>query len=352
MNDLVSVIVPIYNSEKYLKKCVESIQGQTYRNLEIILVNDGSIDGSLDIMQELKEKDDRIVIVNRENKGVLYTRVEGFKIAKGKYITFVDSDDWVEINYVEKMHDVSIRNNSDVVKCAFKYNNSENYQSKVQENTYIPKEKFEPIFYKMLFEDMDIHTVWAQLFKKDKLKDIEQIDVDISLGDDLEFNMQLYKNIDSIEFIPDALYHYRLNSNSITHRNTEKNIKQNIDSVTKSYFNACNVINELNLKNKDIYIISVLNKLIDEVIKWQIDLIGVVKNKKECIDYLQWYYNENELAKLIITEHDRLDGVSKKLKYNIFYKEVFINMNKAYFIGLAINKLKKILRKLKYRSFK
>ncbi len=93
MNDLISVIVPVYNVKNYLEKCLDSIINQTYKNLEIILINDGSTDESLDICYMYEKKDNRIKVYNQENHGLSYTRNRGIELARGKYIGFVDSDD-------------------------------------------------------------------------------------------------------------------------------------------------------------------------------------------------------------------------------------------------------------------
>lgn len=100
---LVSVIVPVYNAEKYLKKCMESILKQTYENIELILINDGSIDKSLDICNQFSKRDRRIRVIDKDNSGVSDTRNLGIMLAKGKYLCFVDSDDYIEENYIEKM---------------------------------------------------------------------------------------------------------------------------------------------------------------------------------------------------------------------------------------------------------
>ena len=101
MNNLISVIVPIYNSEKYLPKCIESILSQTYKNLELILINDGSTDNSLNICNYYKSLDNRIIVIDKPNEGVSATRNLGIKIAKGDYLGFVDSDDYIEDNMYE-----------------------------------------------------------------------------------------------------------------------------------------------------------------------------------------------------------------------------------------------------------
>lgn len=101
---MISVIVPIYNAEEYLNKCLASIVNQTYRELEIILVNDGSTDESLAICEKYKQVDDRVVIINKHNEGLVRARKDGIRMAKGEYITFVDADDWIDITTYEKIY--------------------------------------------------------------------------------------------------------------------------------------------------------------------------------------------------------------------------------------------------------
>ena len=117
--DLVSVIVPIYNVEKYLNKCVDSIVNQTYKNLEIVLVDDGSTDDSGKICDEYAGKDSRIKVVHKENGGLSDARNNGIDISNGRYLAFIDSDDWIEPNMIEKMYSNAIENNADISVCQY-----------------------------------------------------------------------------------------------------------------------------------------------------------------------------------------------------------------------------------------
>ena len=119
MEDLISVVVPIYNVEKYLKTCIETIIKQTYKNIEIILVNDGSTDNSLQICNEFKEKEKRIKVINKKNGGLSDARNIGLKKAKGKYICFIDSDDFINEKYIEELHSLIIKNNAQIAICSF-----------------------------------------------------------------------------------------------------------------------------------------------------------------------------------------------------------------------------------------
>lgn len=113
-NDLISVVVPIYKVEKYLEKCISSITNQTYKNLQIILVDDGSPDGCGAICDESAEKDKRIIVIHKENGGLSDARNKGIEVATGKYITFIDSDDFISANYIEALYKLIIDNNAEI----------------------------------------------------------------------------------------------------------------------------------------------------------------------------------------------------------------------------------------------
>ncbi len=121
----ISVIVPIFNTAEYLQKCICSIQNQSYRNLEIVLINDGSTDNSLDICNKFAENDKRIIIIDKENGGVSYARNAGLDTASGDYIGFVDSDDYISPDMYKQLIEVSLDNDADIVECGYNINNEE-----------------------------------------------------------------------------------------------------------------------------------------------------------------------------------------------------------------------------------
>ena len=126
-NPKISIIVPIYNTEKYLSKCIESIQNQTYKNLEIILVNDGSTDHSLQICHKYALNDQRIIVIDKENRGISSARNSGLDIASGDYIGFVDSDDYISKDMYQYLLKASLKQNADIVECGF-YRVDESYK--------------------------------------------------------------------------------------------------------------------------------------------------------------------------------------------------------------------------------
>ena len=125
----VSVIIPVYNVEKYLSECLDSVVNQTLKDIEIICVNDGSPDGSAAILEEYAQKDNRIKVITQENRGLSEARNSGLKIASGEYIAFLDSDDYIDLKFFEQLYKRGIESNSDVVVCENIYRFSGNKQN-------------------------------------------------------------------------------------------------------------------------------------------------------------------------------------------------------------------------------
>jgi len=114
---MISIIVPVYNAEKYLNRCIDSILKQTFTDLEIILVDDGSTDDSLKICEEYQKQDDRIIVIHKDNRGSTSARKAGVRIAKGAYIAFVDSDDWLELEMYETLYNIHLKYGGDIISC-------------------------------------------------------------------------------------------------------------------------------------------------------------------------------------------------------------------------------------------
>lgn len=212
---LISVIVPIYNGEKYLKECIESIRNQTYPNLEIILINDGSNDKSLEICINYQQKDGRIKIINQRNQGVCKARNAGLKISKGDYITFVDSDDIIEKNMYEILLKDIRKYNADIARCrAFIYERD----GKISNN----RKTEENILYTTPKEIMEAYisgklsiAVWDKLFKKQIVENLEfKEDV---FNEDAVFVWETIKNTSTIVYNSLQLYHHlKRTENSLT----------------------------------------------------------------------------------------------------------------------------------------
>ena len=142
-NDLISIIIPAYNSENYVSECIDSVINQTYKNIEIVIINDGSTDNTLSIIQGYQKKDKRIVLINQKNMGVYESRCNGIRVAHGKYITFLDADDLLTYDCIEVMYNSIKKYNSNIVRCNFKYLSNKGYVTnklKVKNGSYSKKD--------------------------------------------------------------------------------------------------------------------------------------------------------------------------------------------------------------------
>ena len=218
--ELISIIVPIYNVEKYLRQCLESISEQTYKNFECLLINDGSPDNSTEICREYVEKDARFRYFEKENGGLASARNLGIKYSKGKYITFIDSDDWVESDYLEVLHSKIKEYNTDFVISSYKkFDMDEDcFYLHIWDQDYYEKIWTSQELLTQLpnLENYDgSYTVsWGKLFKRslfDKILFNEQR----KFGEDFECSFKLYLSMTSCLYIHKALYNYRVHSESM-----------------------------------------------------------------------------------------------------------------------------------------
>ena len=212
---MVSIIVPVYNAEKNLKRCVESLLVQTYSNIEILLIDDGAEDSSPQICDKFAEMDKRVTAIHKENGGVSSARNEGLKRAKGQYIQFVDSDDWIAQDYTEKLVAGLEKNNSELVIGGMIFVQEENQEvRRLDEYTISEKQMWEKQF-GFLYKEYYLNSVWNKLFLKDKI--VDSFQEDISLGEDCCFVLAYLRNVSQMQLISDSGYYYQMGSpNSLT----------------------------------------------------------------------------------------------------------------------------------------
>lgn len=218
-----SVIVPIYNVEKYLRICIDSILNQTYPNFELILVNDGSTDNCGKICEEYRTKDARIVLINQENQGLLAARRVGLHHAGGDYIVHVDSDDYCSTTLLESLNKKIIETHCDLILYGYSFvDNCGNEIKKVQvdglgsENEPVPKE----ILIEAMVNTFKYNSIWMKCAKRS----IVDIDADYSrygrlmMGEDVLQSMPLIENASSIGLVDMPLYMYRITTGSMSRR--------------------------------------------------------------------------------------------------------------------------------------
>ena len=220
MEQLLTVIVPVYNVEKYLKECVESLVNQTYRNMEIILVDDGSPDRSPLIIDNLAKTDSRVHAIHQQNKGVSVARNTGLEHASGDYIMFVDGDDWVDSDYVSYF--VELVKGTKTLIGMSKNNYSVSKTVTAEKKYTVEAEKaIEWIYYDEIFV-----AVWNKIYSRKLLVDNKiSFDSSIWFGEGMLFNIQCLQYVDTVAVGEKAVYHQTYNPNSAMRKfNLESNL--------------------------------------------------------------------------------------------------------------------------------
>lgn len=255
-NELISIIVPIYNVEKYLPKCIESIMTQTYENIEIILVDDGSTDNSGLICDEYKEKDSRIVVIHKKNGGLSDARNTGTETAKGEYVGFIDSDDYIDKTMYEKLYNAIKQNDADMSICSWVRVDEDGDEIIVENESSPLKDEVingEIALSKVLVNNGVFYvTAWNKLYKKDLVKKIK-FPVGKIHEDEFTVHRFMHK-CNKIVCISDILYFYLKRSDSITgikSSDKKKELRSLINS-SEAMLDRCEYCIEYYSENKDI----------------------------------------------------------------------------------------------------
>lgn len=211
---MVSVIVPVFNAANFIHRSVESIINQSYNDLEIILINDGSTDNTIELLNAYAEKDNRIRVIDQDNIGVAATRNVGLKNAKGEFILFIDSDDWLELDAIERLIE-KMDNDTDIVFCSF---DNANVPAEVIINESLKIEKWNREKQQLEFMRHQQMTgmLWNKLIRNCIIKDVK-FDETVGYGEDAQFLWAILKNSRQMVVSNEVLYHHVLEDSSISH---------------------------------------------------------------------------------------------------------------------------------------
>lgn len=210
---MVSILIPVYNTEKFLSKCLDSVLSQTYSDLQIVLIDDGSKDASWEICQEYASRDSRIEAWHQENKGVAETRDNLLKRAKGDYVLFVDSDDWIEADMVEYLSSLALELGAEMVMCDRVINDIKPSGKEPEVKILAQKEAVKDF----LQHDYFVGALWNKLFKRSALEGLS-FHKDIWYGEDALFTWDVLQRVNLIAFSNKQLYHFYMNEESISHQ--------------------------------------------------------------------------------------------------------------------------------------
>lgn len=293
MNLKVSIIVPVYNNEKYLHICIESILNQIYKNIEIILINDGSTDQSGEICDEYAKVYNRVKVIHQENRGVSAARNVGLQHATGKYIQFADSDDFLSDKFTQTLVDFMQNHHCDNVVCGYNsitVNTSgalNTIKFSVEESVCDIRD-FMANFYQY-YENHLINSPCNKLYKRDLiLKNGVVFDEAFCLGEDLIFNMQYLTNVKNVGIVSECLYYYvHTNENSLSNKYNSQiyDIQQNLYNEIRTFLMENGVYDK---KNKEVietdYIKTIINCIIAICSSNQIGLGETYKFIREVVN--------------------------------------------------------------------
>ena len=310
LEDLVSVVVPIYNVAEYLNECIDSILAQDYKKTEIILVDDGSTDHSGKICDEYASKNRNIRVIHQKNGGLSAARNKGLSVAKGTYICFIDSDDYILPGYLSEMLNVMKKNKSDICVCGY--------------SEIVPPEKTitgqdATIQFLVQQENLDI-LAWNKIYRLDLFKDFDVTYPEGKKNEDNLTTYKLYSHADKVSYISKSLYYYRERENSIMKKLNEierLKMRELAAKEAQEYLRG----NDILKKAANVALLTAKYAYIDESIAGKIDQKYFKESREWILDHHDDYKN-NEL-------------VYKKLK--LYYSLLSIFGGKPY---IAFRKIK------------
>lgn len=315
----VSVIIPVYNAEKFLDRCLLSVVNQTYKNLEIIVINDGSTDKSEEICLKFLSKDNRIKYYKIDNGGVSNARNYGLDVATGEYITFLDADDYIEENTYSDCIKIANTYNPDIIKFNFMLE-TENYYYNIdihtECDTLITDKDYTEKVYNHIFSSGDYSNIWNAMIRRTIIKDL-RFNKNIKYGEDFLFMVQVLLESKSLYYIKEKYYHYI----------------DNIESATKSY-------KDEKIKEQIININIVLDTIYSYIKKSNFDKTTykhrLIADLNGCYDKIKKYSNYQKY--LEIYEYMNTNTAFKKTLSNFNKEEIINELPKDFKTKFYINK--------------
>ena len=302
---LVSIIIPVYNVNNYLRRCLDSVVGQTYQKLEIILVDDGSTDNSGKICDEYAQIDNRIIVVHKINGGLSDARNVGIDIASGKYIAFIDSDDFVSTKYIQILLEEIMKKNADIAICKYVKGSRDDFVKENNKKRKIKCFKSVEMLKNWHGKYKHVETVaWNKLYKLSLFKENNISYPQGYYNEDVQTTHLLINKADNIILIDEVLYYYFQRKDSITGAISEKKIEDNIYSqkVRMSFFSGNNY--------QDSY-----ERLLIKLLKYYMLMFFETDSEKMKIKLYKKFMEE----KPIVEKYKKLI-ISDKILFNLFEK--------------------------------
>lgn len=342
MKNLVSIIVPVYNVEKYLNRCIKSLLNQTYKNIEIILVDDGSTDNSGRLCDEYKSKDSRVSVIHKSNAGLGMARNSGIDVAMGKYLTFVDSDDYIELKAIANLVDLAQNYDAEIVTSQFIYENIIE-KTEIKTGIYNGKNEVLELLAHMVGNHLSKHDqlnvssctklYFTELIRKNNIRFLSEKEI---IWEDLAFNVDVFTHCKKIYVSDYAYYHYCYNGNSLTHRYNPKKFSQ----VMTMYDYIIRKLTSLKM-HQDVFV-RVNNMFMGNIRTcMKLEAFYVKENgKKKVIDNIKSMCEDIRLQKLVY-DVPNTEMTKQQLIYSFFIKRKWPVA--LYYLAVLQNKRKKNL---------
>ena len=255
----VSIIVPVYKVEKYLRKCIDSIINQTLKDIEIILVDDGSPDKCGKICDEYAAKDTRIKVIHKENGGLSSARNAGMEVAEGEYIGFVDSDDWIESDMYMTLWQKAKDINADLVNCDY-FRNNDRIKTNIQKNIVYDKKCIDELLTTSNSNKV-LWFVWRNIYRRELINDYNIHFMEGNVIEDSPFNLLFLLNCNKICSIDSAFYHYIENPDSIMMSKDQNGLTLKLSRLIKEKIRIYNTFSREELK-QDLYNYTISHTLV------------------------------------------------------------------------------------------
>lgn len=327
----VSIIVPIYNVEKYLSRSIESIQRQTLRDIEIILVNDGSVDNSLGVCKEYQSKDNRIKVIDKPNGGVSSARNKGLDVATGEYIGFIDPDDWIEPEMYEKLYQQLRVTDADVCMCNYVIEYNGNFTPKlldIKKDILEGQEIVSDIVANMIGNaslnsgsQTIIGSVCRLVIKRDIIDQNNfKFELGMPLMEDLIFCIQLFLKSKRVTINRNMYYHYMINSNSAvtSYRSNRFDLLMKVYQRLEELLTDANVYPIVKQRLNNRYITMIISVLANEVRREN------KKHFKDKISFIKWLCKDAKLKNVLKEANTNNCTIRKKLILGALKKEFAI----------------------------
>lgn len=329
-NYLISIIVPAYNIENYIERCIQSILSQSYKNLEVIIVDDGSTDKTPEILDRISESDSRVVVIHKNNGGVSTARLAGIERASGEYIGFVDGDDYIEPDMYEHLLDNALKYNADISHCGYQMIFPDGHVDYYYNTGKLVEQNNLTGIIDLIKGDLVEPGLWNKLYKSEIVKNFSKNslwDVTVKINEDLLMNYLLFKQSNNSIYEDIPFYHYILRKGSAATSNTQR--YKITDPLKVSL-----LIKEDTMFNKELYHVAynryirllihtssqncweedavLARQTLKNEIKSNMDFKNNVSGKLKYMAIIDAYFYG--VYKVVRKVYDRLTGVSDKYK--------------------------------------